>query len=159
MALDIDIAIVGAGPYGLSLAAYLNAGPSSVRVCRTPMGFWCDHMPKGMHLKSDGFASNLYDPDGLYTLKRFCSDQGLPYDDTSIPVPLNIFINNGLAFQKRFVPNMQQNNVMGLRQNTGYFELLLDNDEVIKARRVVVAVGIRCFRGLPDCFDYLGPEF
>jgi thioredoxin reductase len=159
MALDIDIAIIGAGPHGLSLAAHLNARRACVRVFGTPMGFWRDHMPKGMHLKSDGFASNLYDPDSLYTLKRFCSDQGVPYDDTSIPVPLNTFINYGLAFQKRFVPNVQQNDVVGLRQNTGHFELLLDNDEIVKARRVVVAVGIRCFRSLPACFEYLGPEF
>jgi len=56
------------------------------------------------------------------TLKRFCSDQGVPYDDTSIPVPLNTFINYGLAFQKLFVPNVQQNDVVGVRQNTGHFE-------------------------------------
>jgi len=65
MALEIDIAIIGAGPYGLSLSAYLNARRASVGVFGTPRGFWRDRMPKGMHLKSDGFASNLYDPDSL----------------------------------------------------------------------------------------------
>jgi thioredoxin reductase len=159
MALDIDIAIIGAGPYGLSLAAHLNQQRISTRVFGTPMKLWCDHMPKGMHLKSDGFASNLYDPDNVYTLKRFCSDQGLAYDDTSVPVPLDVFISYGVAFQKRFVPNLQQNDVVGLRQSTGHFELMLDNDEIIKASRVVIAVGVRSFRNLPACFEHLGPQF
>ena len=70
VALDIDIAIIGAGPYGLSLAAHLNKHQVSAQVFGKQMGFWRDHMPKGMHLKSDGFASNLYDPDcrAPYTL-------------------------------------------------------------------------------------------
>jgi len=158
MAVDTDIAIIGAGPHGLSLAAHLNARQASVRVFGKPMGLWRDHMPKGMHLKSDGFASNLYDPDSLYTLKRFCSDEGLPYDDTSIPVPLNVFINYGLAFQKRLVPNVQQNSVVSLRQSAGHYELVLDSDDVVTARRVVVAVGVRCFRYLPACFEHLGQD-
>jgi FAD-dependent urate hydroxylase len=54
-----DVAIPGAGPYGLSLAAYLKANRVSFRIFGTPMGFWRAHMPKGMWLKSDGFASNI----------------------------------------------------------------------------------------------------
>jgi thioredoxin reductase len=159
MAVDTDIAIIGAGPYGLSLAAHLNQQRLSNRVFGTPMKLWRDHMPKGMHLKSDGFASNLYDPDNLYTLKRFCSNQGIPYDDKSIPVPLDVFVNYGLAFQQRFVPNLQQNDVVSLRQNGGHFDLLLDNNDTIAASRVVIAIGVLSFRSLPACFEHLGPQF
>jgi thioredoxin reductase len=159
MDIDIDIAIIGAGPYGLSLAAHLNARRTSVQVFGTPMALWRDHMPKGMLLKSDGFASNLYDVDGHYTLKRFCSEQSVPYDDRSIPVPLNVFVDYGLAFQKRFVPNVRRNSVVRLQQSQKHFELLLDSDEIITARRVVVAVGVRCFQYLPALFEDLGPEF
>ena len=127
MALDIDIAIIGAGPYGLSLAAHLNKHQVSAEVFGKQMGFWRDHMPKGMHLKSDGFASNYYDPDNFYTLKQYCSEQGLPYDDKSIPVALEVFIDYGRAFEKRFVPNVQQNDVVAPRQNLGHFELRLDS--------------------------------
>jgi cation diffusion facilitator CzcD-associated flavoprotein CzcO len=158
MAVDTDIAIIGAGPYGLSLAAHLNQQRLSNRVFGTPMKLWRDHMPKGMHLKSDGFASNLYHPDNLYTLKRFCSNQGIPYDDRSIPVPLDVFVNYGLAFQQRFVPNLQQNDVVSLRQNAGHFDLLLDNNVTIAASRVVIAVGVRSFRSLPTCFEHRPPK-
>jgi cation diffusion facilitator CzcD-associated flavoprotein CzcO len=57
-----EVAIVGAGPYGLSLAAHLRSAGADFRVIGHPMEAWRNHMPEGMLLKSDGFASNLYDP-------------------------------------------------------------------------------------------------
>jgi cation diffusion facilitator CzcD-associated flavoprotein CzcO len=154
-----DIAIVGAGPYGLSLAAFLNARGISVRVFGKAMGFWLDNMPTGMHLKSDGFASNLYDPDRIYALKQFCLEQGLSYHDTSIPVSLEIFTNYGLAFQKRFVPNLQQSAVVNLTDNAKGFELTLDNGQSVTARRVVLAIGIQCFRNMPVTLEHLPLKF
>jgi hypothetical protein len=35
-------------------------------------------MPKGMLLKSDGFAASLYDPDSTFTLRRYCEEMNLP---------------------------------------------------------------------------------
>lgn len=159
MQSDTDIAIIGAGPYGLSVAAYLNAQRISTRVFGKPMGFWLDHMPKGMHLKSDGFASNLYDPKRSYTLKHFCRDHRLSYDDASIPVALETFCRYGLAFQKRFVPNLREDAVIDVIDKPDGFALTLENNDVVTARRVVVAVGIYSFRNIPTTFQHLGSEF
>ena len=62
-----DVAIIGAGPYGLSLAAHLAAAGLHIRVFGQPMHTWQNRMPEGMVLKSEGFASNLRHPDGAYT--------------------------------------------------------------------------------------------
>ncbi len=59
------------------------------------MKTWRDHMPPGMLLKSDGFASNLSDPAGACTLERYCMERGEPYDDRKIPVRLDTFVNYG----------------------------------------------------------------
>jgi hypothetical protein len=69
------------------------------------MVMWRDRMPKGMRLKSEGFASSLYDPGGTFTLARYCADKGLAYADVGLPVPLETFTQYGLEFQRRFVPN------------------------------------------------------
>ena len=66
----IETAIVGAGPYGLSIAAHFRSRGIPFRIFGRPMDSWLAHMPKGMMLKSDGFASNIYDPDGLIYLKE-----------------------------------------------------------------------------------------
>ena len=58
-----DIAIIGAGPYGLSLASHLLARGVGVRIFGHPMQAWRESMPSGMKLKSEGFASNLSDLD------------------------------------------------------------------------------------------------
>ena len=81
MSTTTDVAIIGAGPYGLSLAAHLAAANVSVRVFGQPMQFWRTNMPEGMVLKSEGFASNLWHPDGALTLRDFCADRGLPYNE------------------------------------------------------------------------------
>src|ERR1019366_1767293 len=98
---NCDVAIVGAGPYGLSLAAHLKAAGISFRIFGSPMGFWLNHMPRGMHLKSEGFASSLYDPESSFTLQAYCSESGLPYADMGSPVPLEEFASYGLEFQRR----------------------------------------------------------
>ena len=67
-----DVVIVGAGPYGLSLAAHLNGGGVRARTFGTPMHTWRTQMPEGMHLKSDGFALSMYDPKGEFRLSHFC---------------------------------------------------------------------------------------
>jgi cation diffusion facilitator CzcD-associated flavoprotein CzcO len=49
---DCEVAVVGAGPYGLSLGAHLNSAGIDTRVLGRPMSFWREHMPKGMRLRS-----------------------------------------------------------------------------------------------------------
>ena len=93
MRTETNVAIVGAGPYGLSLAAHLKSRNVDFQIFGEPMQFWRDHMPKGMQLKSDGFASNLYDPKSTYTLRHHCQEQGLKYTDTMLPVKLDTFVN------------------------------------------------------------------
>ena len=149
----LDTAIIGAGPYGLSLAAHLSAADISVRVFGQPMHTWKTGMPEGMVLKSEGFASNLWHPRGAFTLKDYCAQQGLPYQDTGLPVPLKTFSDYGVAFQKHFVPMLDTRQVARVDAEPGRFVLRLDDDEIVAARRVVVAAGIRTFYDVPPELD------
>ena len=77
------------------------------RIFGRPMDSWLAHMPKGMMLKSDGFASNIYDPEKAFTLRQFCAEQGIEYADTGVPVHLDTFSAYGLAFRDRMVPSLK----------------------------------------------------
>jgi hypothetical protein len=155
----IDVAIIGAGPYGLSLAAHLRARGVNLRVFGSPMHTWLTQMPKGMRLKSDGFASSLYDPGASLTLGRYCEDLGLPYADVGIAVPLETFAAYGLEFQRRFVPELENNQVISLDRSSSGFEIVLDNGVAVTARKVVVAAGISHYQYLPPVFAGLPVEF
>src|SRR3979411_2451387 len=102
-----DVAIIGAGPYGLSIAAHLKARGVDFRIFGSPMHTWLSQMPQGMRLKSEGFASSLYDPDSAFTLARYCQQKRIPYADHGLPVPLETFSSYGLAFQKELVPEVE----------------------------------------------------
>lgn len=145
----VDLAIIGAGPYGLSIAAHLGARGIPFRIFGDPMSAWSKKMPKGMHLKSEGFASSLSDPDSAFTLRNFCEERGLPYADTGLPVPLETFVAYGLEFQKRFVPALEQKTVTSVRQAASGFELQLDDGETFFAGRVIMAAGIVPFAHIP----------
>jgi hypothetical protein len=156
---NLDVAIVGAGPYGLSIAAHLHALGASVRIFGQPMLSWQEHMPRGMFLKSEGFASNLYDPLGSYTLSAYCAELGLPYSDIGTPVPIDLYIRYGLAFQKRFVPFLERTNIQLITKTSTGFEITTAEGESLCARNVIVAAGITHFRYLPPELFGHSPEF
>jgi hypothetical protein len=154
----VEVAIVGAGPYGLSLAAHLNAAGIQPRVFGRPMESWRCHMPEGMLLKSDPFASNLSDPQDFYTLARFSEEQSIPYSESE-PVKLDTFCNYGLNFQKRWAPRLTEAYVSAIERSGDEFIIALDNGAKVSARRVVVAIGVGPFRYVPKILRTLPDRF
>ncbi|HET9253651.1 MAG TPA: NAD(P)-binding domain-containing protein [Pseudonocardiaceae bacterium] len=153
----VDVAIVGAGPYGLSLGAHLGAAGVSFRQFGIPMQQWRDHMPVGMYLKSQGFASNLSDPAGRHTLRAFCSSTGRDYADYGLPVSRANFVAYGEWFQRAEVPHLEEVLVSNLTRTGGGFELTLADGSLARARRVVVATGVQHFPYVPSVLKTL-PE-
>lgn len=153
------VVIVGAGPYGLSVAAHLRACGVNFQIFGKPMYTWREQMPKGMVLKSDGFASDLSTPESTFTLKHYCSQEGIEYDDTRVPVKLDTFISYGLTFQKRLVPELDTRLVTLIEEADCGFKLQLEDGETVYASHVVLAVGISHFSYMPEVFRGLSKEF
>jgi FAD-dependent urate hydroxylase len=154
----VPVAIVGAGPYGLSLGAHLRRRGVEFRLFGTPMGTWLRQMPAGMLLKSVGFASSLSEPTGRHTLGRFCADHGLPYQDEAWPVPLATFADYGLWFQRRLLPEVERDELVALSGQAGAFRLELASGRSLRARAVVLAVGGGYFAHVPPVLAGLPPE-
>jgi thioredoxin reductase len=155
----LNTAIVGAGPYGLSIAAHLRRRGIPFRIFGRPMDSWLAHMPKGMMLKSDGFASNIYDPESAFTLGQFCAERGIDYADAGLPVRLETFTAYGLAFRDRMVPNLEDKLVASVERLPVGFRLQLEDGETFEARNVVLAVGITHFDYVPANLAHLPAEF
>jgi thioredoxin reductase len=147
--MSVDTVIIGAGPYGLSIAAHLSKSSLTFRIFGSPMQSWRSHMPKGMLLKSEGFASSLDDPDSSFTLRHYCEEMNLPYDDIGTPVPLEVFSAYGLEFQKRLAPTLEQTDIASVRRTSEGFELATADGQIVHARTVIVATGITFFSYLP----------
>jgi hypothetical protein len=143
------VAIIGAGPYGLSLAAHVGAIGCEYRIFGAPMGSWLTQMPEQMFLKSESWASNLSDPAGYATLKRFAAERNLGYQAEGRPVPIAEFIEYGQWFQQLFVPNVETETVVSVLREPDRFVLELSSGERLTAGRVVVAVGLTSFARTP----------
>jgi cation diffusion facilitator CzcD-associated flavoprotein CzcO len=146
----VDVAIIGAGPYGLSLAAHLRAAGVDYRHFGMPMHLWRAAMPKGMFLKSQGFASNISDPESTHTLEAFCKATNRPYASYGLPVPLDTFVSYGQWFQSGLSLAIEEVLVTDMSQRDGAFELNLSDDERVRARKVVVAIGVEHFPYVPQ---------
>ncbi|MGC0401323.1 cation diffusion facilitator CzcD-associated flavoprotein CzcO [Streptomyces sp. SAI-126] len=154
------VAVIGAGPFGLSTAAHLRARGIPVRVFGDPMVSWRDHMPAGMLLKSTPAASNLDAPQRGHTLVDYCDAAGIPrlVTDEDI-VPVETFIAYGRWFQQKLVPELEQVRVVSVdRSEQGGFQLKLDSGESFTARAVVVATGLSGLSHLPPELAAAAPD-
>ena len=118
------VAIVGAGPYGLSLATHLKAEGVPFRIFGRPMQFWCD-LPAGMFLKSLAFATNVYTPDGRLGFVDYSRERGL---ETVEPCAMADFARYGVWAQRWLVPEVEEVDVVHLSRSGATFELVLSDD-------------------------------
>jgi len=146
---DCYVAVVGAGPYGLSSATYLRAAGVETRVFGEPMAFWEKQMPAGMYLRSHPSASHIADPNQELTLDAYCRQNG---NRVPKPIPLECFIDYGRWYQSRAVRDLERRNVLNIDLDPRGFKVVMADGEEFTSRRVVVAGGISPFAARPAEF-------
>ncbi|MCK1797967.1 lysine N(6)-hydroxylase/L-ornithine N(5)-oxygenase family protein [Streptomyces sp. XM4193] len=144
-----DLLVVGAGPYGLSIAAHAAGAGLRVRIFGRPMAAWRDHMPRGMYLKSEPWSSNLSDPAAVHTLAAYCADRGVAAEHGR-PLPIDTFTRYGLWFAQQAVPPVEERTVTSVRPYLDHYQARTDDGEVIYTRTVALAVGVLPFTHLPE---------
>lgn len=142
---DITV-VIGAGPYGLSVTAHLQAQGVQPLVFGKTMELW-KKMPPGLCLKSIWSASSISDPAGKYTIDQYIAATNIPRQE---PIPLSLFLNYALWFQQQNVPDVDPVYVRLLAADGKGFHLELDDGRTVKASKVVVAAGISSFTYVPD---------
>jgi FAD-dependent urate hydroxylase len=145
-----DIAIIGAGPYGLAAAAHVRTVKGlDVHSFGEPMSFWERNMPLGMFLRSGWAASHIADPHQDLRLESFQAASGQTF---STPVPLDNFVAYGKWYQQQAVPDLDRRKIIRLEPQPNGFRLLFDKGETVSAGRVVIAAGISSFAWRPPEF-------
>ncbi|GAA0657101.1 hypothetical protein GCM10009535_40140 [Streptomyces thermocarboxydovorans] len=152
-----DLLVVGAGPYGLSIAAHAASAGLSLRVFGRPMASWRDHMPAGMFLKSEPWASNLSDPAGRWRLDVYCAENGLTARHAH-PIPVEAFAGYGLWFAKHAVPDVDERTIVRLAAAPGGFVAVTEDGQEVHARTVALAVGVMPFIEVPQALRGLHPS-
>ena len=147
-----EVAVIGAGPYGLSVAAHLDHAGFATHVFGEPMGFWRRNMPKGMMLRSPWHGTHISSPDSSHSLDVYAIEHDV--DDEKL-LPLENFVDYGEWFQKHAVPQLDRRAVAQIDATGTGFRLTLGDGEIVTADRVVVATGLRNQEYRPDVFTGL----
>src|SRR5256714_14166133 len=145
--LDSPVAVVGAGPHGLSAAAHLRHGGLEPIVFGDPMAFWRDQMPAGMLLRSSPRASSIADPERKLRLGDWAAAHG---KEVTRPVTVEDFLAYGQWYQRQAVPDVDPRLVRRVSRANGGFELSLEDGDVLHVARVAVAAGLAPFPPVPQ---------
>lgn len=138
--------IVGAGPFGLALAAHATALGIEHVIVGEPMGFWRHHMPAGMLLRSD--TDWHLDAAGIHTFEAFIAEQGLE-PEALRPLALQTYLDYGEWFrqQKRIEPIDDFIERLDVGPD-GRFAAY-GRESTYDAKAVVLAIGFANFKNVP----------
>ncbi len=150
-----DVAVVGAGPYGLSIAAHLLKKGVNVAVFGKPLQLWQENMPKGMCLRSYWWATSLSDPDKEYSFARYFQTHRLK---PSHPLPIETFLDYGRWFQQNAVPLVDETYVSSINQTANRFVLSLQDEREVTARVIVLAMGLVYYTYRPEQYEVLSSD-
>jgi FAD-dependent urate hydroxylase len=150
-----NVLIIGAGPFGLSLAAYLGHLGIDHLVVGKPMEFWKNNMPQGMFLRSASDWS--LDPTEKCSILNYLNTLGKTPAQVE-PLSLEFYLQYAQWFQEQSGIQTLPFYVTRLDQVDGRFHAALENGDVIEAQNVVVAIGMGFFKNQPSELSGILPE-
>jgi cation diffusion facilitator CzcD-associated flavoprotein CzcO len=145
--LETDVLIVGAGPFGLALAALASERNIQYAIVGRPMEFWRRNMPEGMYLRS---ACDWHlDPLNVHTIERFVELQKKTAKEVE-PLALDFYLSYVDWFQTQKHIEPIPIYIERLDHFDNHFVATTANDVVINAERVVLAPGFKHFPNIPN---------
>lgn len=153
-----DAVIVGAGPFGLSISAHLRDLGVEHTIVGRPMDTWRAHMPVGMCLKSEPYASSIAAPRRDHDISAYSAAHGLDYVDRVGPLTLARFLGYADWFTAQLVPEVRDLTVTKVTGVADGFKVEFTDGQPVNARQVIVATGVLPHRYLPGNLAGLPPD-
>ncbi len=147
MTKHVQLLIIGAGPYGLSLAIYAKHAGINFAMLGKSMDLWKANMPPNMKLRSN--TQWHLDPQEEHTFVRYVESHNIEEKDLK-PLSLQVFLGytKWLEQQKGIKPTPVM--VERLDQDKDGFIATLQSGDTITADRVVVSTGFGYFQNFPS---------
>src|SRR6185369_8336781 len=144
--METDLLIIGAGPFGLALAAQAKHDHIDHLIVGEPMEFWRQNMPRGMFLRS---ACDWHlDPLNIDTIEAYLQTQNKTAKDVE-PLSLEFYLEYAEWFRKQKLINSLPVRIERLDLSTNFVAVTFEGN-TIDARRVVLAPGFKHFTHVPD---------
>jgi FAD-dependent urate hydroxylase len=153
-----EVLIIGAGPHGLSISTHLRGRGIDHLIVGRPMDTWRNHMPAGMYLKTEPYASDMSSPRTGYDLAGYCRSERIDGIDRRTPLPIQQFLDYSDWYIKHLVPDVSDVTVTEIKAVNGGFRVGFADAEPVLAKNVVVATGILPYRNIPAALSGLPSE-
>ncbi|MBT3228416.1 MAG: NAD(P)-binding domain-containing protein [Candidatus Marinimicrobia bacterium] len=151
--LMIPVLIVGAGPYGLSLANYMSAMGQEFKIIGKPMELWKKHTFSDASLRSEMATSEIAHPQNAYSIQNFRSQNGLDIGKSSERINVREY-RQYVDWVLAAIPyKIQPEYLSNLSQRGDCFQAELESGEVLKAKQVVIATGVAHHLNIPSEFS------
>lgn len=142
----IDIAIIGAGPYGISIGAHAEKENLNYKVFGLPMQFWKVKMPPEMFIRTLIEYTGLSDPNNKYTIAAFAKEKGITL---SYPIRRTIWVDYGMWFIEKTNVDIQPTIITDITRTDNYYQLKTIEGKKYKAKHIVIAVGLTNAQYIP----------
>jgi cation diffusion facilitator CzcD-associated flavoprotein CzcO len=143
----LDLIIIGAGPYGISLAAHAKAKGLTCKLLGKPMHFWKRQMPQSMFIRTHPDSIQLSDERVEYTLPRFCEETGA---ELAIPLPRPVFVDYAFWFAAKTGVEFTPETVVRLDSEAGGYDAVTETGQRYRAKNAIVATGLQHYAHIPD---------
>ncbi|WP_127529362.1 NAD(P)-binding domain-containing protein [Paenibacillus kobensis] len=145
----LDVVIIGAGPYGISVAAHAVAHGLSYKLMGFPMDFWRNQMPQNMFIRTPHDLVSFSDPKNKWTIQQYAKETGTKLES---PLPRTVFVQYAFWFAEKSGVEFTPEIVEELNFNVDHYAIATSNGQRLQAKNIVIATGIKDFQYMPSIF-------
>ena len=152
------VLIIGAGPYGVSVALELSRRRIPFVICGDPFALWFNHTLERASLRSDVHVSEVFTKDRRFRLDDFLT-RTLPVAQADAirrgRIPVSVFRDYLRHVQASLPFPIVREKIVSLDKRCGQFIAQTTSGQVIAASQVILACGLESHQRLPEALKHL----